>query len=165
MIRARAHDELMAALAGAFTALQDPALLRSLGPSVQGGTRPGGARVPGTSFEFTLEQAAPRMRLLLGDAGPVLAAADFSARQAVLDGLAPPCMGEVFDRLAGLEPPASGADDASPPPAGIAARYHAAVAALYPPKQQPLVQGLFSDPEALDAMPVQAFMAALVRHG
>lgn len=50
-------------------------------------------------------------------------------------------------------------------PASLQARYAESVAALYPPKQQPLVQGLFADPAKLDAMPVQQFMAALVRNG
>jgi 2-methylcitrate dehydratase len=44
-------------------------------------------------------------------------------------------------------------------------KYRDSVNALYPPKQQPLVQGLFADAGKLDAMPVQQFTAALVRNG
>jgi 2-methylcitrate dehydratase len=38
-------------------------------------------------------------------------------------------------------------------------------AALYPKRQLPPIQELFADPKRLDAMPVQQFMAALVRNG
>jgi len=44
-------------------------------------------------------------------------------------------------------------------------KYEQSVAAHYPKKQLPLVLGLFTDAAHLDAMPVQAFMAALVHNG
>jgi len=44
-------------------------------------------------------------------------------------------------------------------------KYEQSVAAHYPKKQLPLVLGLFADAARLDAMPVQAFMAALVHNG
>ena len=44
------------------------------------------------------------------------------------------------------------------------AKYASSVAALYPPRQQASVGSLFDDASRLDAMPVQAFMAPLVRN-
>jgi hypothetical protein len=166
MTPGRLREELRDALTAAFVALQDPLFVQALGPSTQGGSLPGGARVPGTSFELPLAEAASRLQLLLGAAGPLLAAADFKARQAILEGAVPPAMHELFAEMASLRG-AGRLQDAEAPldAAEGAARFRAAVAALYPPKQQPRVQGLFDDPDALDAMPVQAFMAALVRNG
>jgi 2-methylcitrate dehydratase len=42
-------------------------------------------------------------------------------------------------------------------------KYEQSAAALYAPRQLPAVRALFAEPAALDAMPVQTFMAALVR--
>jgi 2-methylcitrate dehydratase len=44
-------------------------------------------------------------------------------------------------------------------------KYAQSVASLYPVAQRAQVQGLFSDAADFDAMPVQEFMAALVRNG
>jgi hypothetical protein len=163
---AAARQALMASLAGLFTALQDPGFARQLGPAVQGGSLPGGARVPGTSFELEPAAVAQRLAALLGDAAGILAHADFSARRAVLEGRTPPSMREVFEALQSAPGTVDRHEgELAVPPSELAARYHASVAALYPPKQQARVQGLFADPEALDAMPVQVFMAALVRNG
>ncbi|AMN46360.1 2-methylcitrate dehydratase [Steroidobacter denitrificans] len=49
---------LMDTLACGFQALQYPACTRLLGPLVPGATMPGGARVPGTSYELDPVQAA-----------------------------------------------------------------------------------------------------------
>src|SRR5262250_1602361 len=49
---------LMDTLACGFQALQYPACRRLLGPVVPGAVMPGGARVPGTSFELDPVQAA-----------------------------------------------------------------------------------------------------------
>ena len=47
-----AHYCLMDTLACGFQALDFPACTRLLGPVVPGATLPGGARVPGTSYEL-----------------------------------------------------------------------------------------------------------------
>ena len=44
------------------------------------------------------------------------------------------------------------------------AKFEQSVAAHFPAQQRPLILGLFADPVRLDAMPVQEFMAALVRN-
>ena len=53
-----AHYCLMDALACGFRALDHPACTRLLGPVVPGATLPGGARVPGTSYELEPVMAA-----------------------------------------------------------------------------------------------------------
>ena len=53
-----AHYCLMDTLACGFEALKYPACMRLLGPVVPGATMPGGARVPGTSFELDPVTAA-----------------------------------------------------------------------------------------------------------
>ena len=49
---------LMDTLACGFQALQYPACTKLMGPVVQGAVLPGGARVPGTSYELDPVQAA-----------------------------------------------------------------------------------------------------------
>ncbi len=53
-----AHYCLMDTLACGFQALQCPACTKLMGPVVPGATLPGGARVPGTSYELDPVQAA-----------------------------------------------------------------------------------------------------------
>lgn len=156
----------MNALTGMLQALQQPDLAARLGPATPGGTCPGGARVPGTSWELDPTQAAANMALLLQQADipsraadavcRILAQADRCARQAILAGTPPPTMRELLADLGEACDPVDVAADFT--------AYAEVVSALYPPKQQPTLRGLFADPSALDAMPVQAFMAALVRN-
>jgi 2-methylcitrate dehydratase len=53
-----ARDCLMDTLACGFQALKYPACTKLLGPVVPGASMPGGARVPGTSYELDPVQAA-----------------------------------------------------------------------------------------------------------
>ena len=53
-----ARDCLMDSLACALQALKYPACTKLLGPVVPGASMPGGARVPGTSYELDPVQAA-----------------------------------------------------------------------------------------------------------
>ena len=155
---APAQQVLMASLAALFQALQAPGYSQQLGPSVPGATSPGGSRVPGTSFELQPTEVAERLHRFLGDAAGLLAEADCRARRAVREGQDPPTMRDVFAAMNVLSTQASDCKE-------TLSRYQAAVAGLYPTKQQPLVQALFTDPARLDAMPVQQFMAVLVRNG
>ena len=171
----RAHDNarivLLNAMLSLLKALQKPELRQQLLSAAHGATRAGGARVPGTSFEFDPPQAADGMRLLLQtlDEGhpaqtlpAILAESDARARQAMLAGSAPPTMRELFAEWINACGSASlAAHTALADRAGFAQ----VVTQIYPLKQQPLLLGLFDDPAALDAMPVQAFMAAFVRNG
>ncbi|HLY53776.1 MAG TPA: MmgE/PrpD family protein, partial [Steroidobacteraceae bacterium] len=108
---------LMDTLACGFMALKYPACRRLLGPVVPGAVMPGGARVPGTSFELDPVQAAFNIGAMIrwldfndtwlaaewghpsDNLGAVLAAADYRARLAVMSGAAPP---NVHDVLTGL---------------------------------------------------------------
>lgn len=112
-----ARHRLIEALADALVALRDPQRAGLIGPVVPGALMPGGARVPGTSLELDPAQAAFCMGVLFcqpaaadhslalrsGRAadsfGAVLAAADYQARKAVMEGKSP---SRVHDVLAAM---------------------------------------------------------------
>src|SRR2546423_2098965 len=99
---------LMDSLACALQALKIPACRKLLGPVVPGAVMPGGARVPGTSFELDPVQAAFNIGALIrwldfnatwraaewghpsDNLGGILAVADSLARNAVMSGRTPP---------------------------------------------------------------------------
>src|SRR5256885_12654512 len=99
---------LMDSLACALQALAIPACRKLVGPVVPGAVMPGGARVPGTSFELDPVQAAFNIGTLIrwldfndtwlaaerghpsDNLGGILAVADYLARNAVMSGRAPP---------------------------------------------------------------------------
>src|SRR5213082_3502077 len=99
---------LMDSLACALQALKIPACRKLLGPVVPGAVMPGGARVPGTSFELDPVQAAFNIGALIrwldfndtwlaaewghpsDNLGGILAVADYLARNAVMSGRSPP---------------------------------------------------------------------------
>ncbi len=98
---------LMDTLACGFQALRYPACRRLLGPVVPGAVMPGGARVPGTSFELDPVQAAFNIGAMIrwldfndtwlaaewghpsDNLGGILAVADYLSRRAVMSGGAP----------------------------------------------------------------------------
>jgi 2-methylcitrate dehydratase len=98
---------LMDTLACGFQALKYPACRKLLGPVVPGAVMPGGARVPGTSFELDPVQAAFNIGAMIrwldfndtwlaaewghpsDNLGGILAVADYRARAAVMSGQAP----------------------------------------------------------------------------
>ena len=98
---------LMDTLACGFQALKYPACRKLLGPVVPGAVMPGGARVPGTSFELDPVQAAFNIGAMIrwldfndtwlaaewghpsDNLGGILAVADYLARQAVMSGRPP----------------------------------------------------------------------------
>jgi 2-methylcitrate dehydratase len=98
---------LMDTLACGFQALKYPACRKLLGPVVPGAVMPGGARVPGTSFELDPVQAAFNIGAMVrwldfndtwlaaewghpsDNLGAILAVADYLARAAVMSGRAP----------------------------------------------------------------------------
>src|SRR5438477_5021658 len=91
-----------------FQPLQQPACTKPMGPVVPGAVMPGGARVPGTSFELDPVQAAFNIGTLIrwldfndtwlaaewghpsDNLGGILAVADYLARNAVMSGRTPP---------------------------------------------------------------------------
>jgi 2-methylcitrate dehydratase len=98
---------LMDTLACGFQALKYPACRKLLGPVVPGAVMPGGARVPGTSFELDPVQAAFNIGAMIrwldfndtwlaaewghpsDNLGGILAVADYRARAAVMSGQTP----------------------------------------------------------------------------
>ena len=108
---------LMDTLACGFQALHYPACTKLLGPVVPGAVMPGGARVPGTSFELDPVQAAFNIGAMIrwldfndtwlaaewghpsDNLGGILATADYLARKAVMEGKKPPT---VRDLLGGM---------------------------------------------------------------
>jgi 2-methylcitrate dehydratase len=108
---------LMDTLACGFQALKYPACTKLLGPVVPGAVMPGGARVPGTSYELDPVQAAFNIGAMIrwldfndtwlaaewghpsDNLGGILAVADYLARKAVMEGKTPP---KVRDVLTGM---------------------------------------------------------------
>jgi len=98
---------LMDTLACGFLALKYPACRKLLGPVVPGAVMPGGARVPGTSYELEPVQAAFNIGAMIrwldfndtwlaaewghpsDNLGGILAVADYKARAAVMSGAVP----------------------------------------------------------------------------
>ena len=95
---------LMDTLACGFQALKYPACTKLLGPVVPGAVMPGGARVPGLSYELDPVQAAFNIGAMIrwldfndtwlaaewghpsDNLGGILAVADYLARKAVMEG-------------------------------------------------------------------------------
>jgi 2-methylcitrate dehydratase len=107
----------MDTLACGFLALKYPACRRLLGPVVPGAVMPGGARVPGTSFELEPVQAAFNIGAMIrwldfndtwlaaewghpsDNLGGILATADYLARLAVMSGRTPPTVRDVLTAM------------------------------------------------------------------
>src|ERR1700691_546117 len=112
-----ARDCLMDTLACGFQALTYPACTRFLGPVVPGASMPGGARVPGTSYELDPVQAAFSIGAMIrwldfndtwlaaewghpsDNLGAILAVADYIARQARMHGKSPPTVRDVLTAM------------------------------------------------------------------
>src|SRR5207302_6972909 len=108
---------LMDTLACGFQALKYPACRKLLGPLVPGAVMPGGARIPGTSFELEPVQAALNIGTMIlwldfndtwlaaewghpsDNLGAILATADWLSRNAVAGGKAPLTMKDVLTAM------------------------------------------------------------------
>ncbi|MGO9802962.1 MAG: bifunctional 2-methylcitrate dehydratase/aconitate hydratase [Steroidobacteraceae bacterium] len=108
---------LMDTLACGFQALKYPACRKLLGSVVPGAMMPGGARVPGTSFELDPVQAAFNIGAMIrwldfndtwlaaewghpsDNLGGILAVADYRARLAVMRGEVPPTVRELLTAM------------------------------------------------------------------
>ena len=112
-----AHYCLMDTLACGFQALDYPACTKLLGPVVPGATLPGGARVPGTSYELEPVAAAFNIGAMIrwldfndtwlaaewghpsDNLGGILATADYLGRQARREGGTPLSMHDVLTAM------------------------------------------------------------------
>src|SRR6185312_14364416 len=108
---------LMDTLACGFQALKYPACTKLLGPVVPGAVMPGGARVPGTSFELDPVQAAFNIGAMIrwldfndtwlaaewghpsDNLGGILAVADYLARKSRVEGCTPPKVRDVLTAM------------------------------------------------------------------
>src|SRR6201986_4836777 len=107
----------MDTLACGFQALKYPACTKLLGPVVPGAVMPGGARVPGLSYELDPVQAAFNIGAMIrwldfndtwlaaewghpsDNLGGILAVADYLARKAVMEGKKPPTVRDVLTAM------------------------------------------------------------------
>ena len=107
----------MDTLACGFQALDYPACTKLLGPVVPGATLPGGARVPGTSYELDPVAGAFNIGAMIrwldfndtwlaaewghpsDNLGGILATADYLSRQARAEGRQPLCMHDVLTAM------------------------------------------------------------------
>src|ERR1700758_4416580 len=105
---------LMDTLACGFQALKYPACTKLLGPVVPGAVMPGGARVPGLSYELDPVQAAFNIGAMIrwldfndtwlaaewghpsDNLGGILAVADYLGRKAIMEGKNPPTVRDVL---------------------------------------------------------------------
>jgi 2-methylcitrate dehydratase len=112
-----ARDCLMDTLACGFQALKYPACTKLLGPVVPGASMPGGARVPGTSYELDPPQAAFSIGTMVrwldfndtwlaaewghpsDNLGAILAVSDYNARQARMHGKPPPTVRDLLTAM------------------------------------------------------------------
>lgn len=163
----RQHLLLVTALL--LEAMAEPGAVAVLATLKPADMRPGGARVPGTSYELEPAQAVRVMRELLAVRGGradalfiALAAADAAARRALLAGTEPPRLASLYPHCV-LE--------------GVAASesFEAALKRLYQAADRifTLTQMRRIDaqcfewkerPQLLDAVPVQQFVARWVRN-
>jgi 2-methylcitrate dehydratase len=105
---------LMDTLACGFQALKYPACTKLMGPVVPGAVMPGGARVPGTSYELDPVQAAFNIGAMIrwldfndtwlaaewghpsDNLGAILAVADYLSRKAIMEGRTPLTVRDVL---------------------------------------------------------------------
>jgi 2-methylcitrate dehydratase len=108
---------LMDTLACGFQALKYPACTKLLGPVVPGAVMPGGARVPGTSYELDPVQAAFSIGAMVrwldfndtwlaaewghpsDNLGAILGVADYLARKSMMEGKKPPTVRDVLTAM------------------------------------------------------------------
>lgn len=167
---AAARQRLLVVTGMLLEAMQERAVEAVLATLKPADMRPGGARVPGTSYELEVPEATRVMRELLalrqGSADTLLAAlaeADAAARLAVLTGKDPP-------RLAALYPycTAKTAAEGSESLETALKRLYVAAGRIFTITQMRRIDELCfqwrAQPELFDAMPVQQFVARWVRN-
>jgi len=166
---AAARPRLLATVAMLLEALYEPTavqVLSTLGPRDM---RPGGARVPGTSYELSAALATRAMQELLALAGgradallAALAAADIEARLAALTGHTPPALASLYPHCADIAIAGSESLQAA------MQRLHSAAEKIFTLTHMRRINAQFNqwiaDPASIDAMPVQAFVARFIRN-
>jgi hypothetical protein len=167
---ATTRPRLLAVWAALLNAVYEPGAVAVLGTLRPTEMRPGGARVPGTSYELEAATAAQVMQSLLSRRGVqadalvlAIAQADQVARYAVLAGQPPPTLASLYQHCT--------RDSHAPGSADLQqALQHLRTVGdlLFTPNQSrrisALCQQLRTEPAFLDALPVQQFVAGFVRN-
>jgi hypothetical protein len=163
------RQQLLVVTAMLLEAMPEPGAVAVLATLKPADMRPGGARVPGTSYELDAAQAVRVMRELLavrgGRADTLLAAladADIAARRAMLAGTAPPRLASLYGHCTGLA--GTGSDSFE---AALKRLYQAADRIFTLTQMRRIDAQCFEwkeRPELLDGVPVQQFVARWVRN-
>jgi hypothetical protein len=159
---------LVLALASLLEALRETEAVTELAGLKPSGMLPGGARVPGTSYELPTDVAAQlmaRLTMRRGEAPVVLlqalARADAQARHAVLTGAVPPLVRSLYPDCPPVASTGTDFDSALH-------RLMNAADALFTPTQalrlDELLAGWEEAPDTLDEMPVQRFVSQFIRN-
>jgi hypothetical protein len=167
---ATARQRLLVVTAAMLEALYDQSAVPVLATLKPADMRPGGARVPGTSYELEVPNATRVMRELLALRGARadilverLAEADSVARYAVLAGLEPPRLAELYPHCT-PDTAAAGSEALEP----ALKRLYIAAERIFTLTQLRRIDAQVFEwkehPALLDTMPVQQFVARWVRN-
>jgi hypothetical protein len=164
------RQRLLAVTAALLEALYDDAAVPVLATLRPADMRPGGARVPGTSYELEVATAARAMNALLALRGvraealvQALAEADRLARHATLAGHAPPTLATLYAHCT-RDIAASGSDSLEAALTGVCTIAEKLFTPTHARRIAALCQQVRERPVRLDTMPVQLFVAGLVRN-
>jgi hypothetical protein len=164
------RQRLLALSAALLDALYEQGAVQVLATLRPADMRPGGARVPGTSYELEAPTAARAIRGLLALRGvqadalvQALAEADIVARYALLAGQVPPTLSSLYQHCT-RDIAAPGSDSLE----GALLALQAAAEKIFTPTQARRIAGLCqqvrAQPASLDAVPVQQYIAGFVRN-
>jgi len=165
-----ARQRLLVIVAMMLEALFDKSVVQVLSTLKPADMRPGGARVPGTSYELPAATATRAMQGLLalrgGRADALLAAlaeADIEARLASLGGRSPPAMSSLYAHCT-PDIAASGSESLD----GAMRRLYLAAEQIFTLTHMRRINEQFhkwsAQPADIDAMPVQVFVARFIRN-
>jgi hypothetical protein len=167
---ALARQRLLIVFAMMLETIYDDAAVKVLSTLGPRDMRPGGARVPGTSYELLAATAVRAMQQLLelrgGRANALLTAladADIEARMASLSGREPPTMASLYAHcVAGI------AVDGGDTLVDAMQRLYDAAAKVFTNTHMRRIDEQFhqwtADPAGIDRMPVQMFVARFIRN-
>ncbi len=167
---AAARQRLLVVIARMLEALYEQTAVPVLATLKPSDMRPGGARVPGTSYELPANTAARVMRELLALQGgradgllTALAEADVTARYAALTGKQPPVLGSLY----GLCTPDLDTEGTDSFTAALKRLYVAAERIFTVTQMRRIDLQCYEwseKPEQFDWVPVQTFVARWVRN-
>ncbi len=167
---ALARQRLLVVVAMMLETLYEDAAVQVLATLKPADMRPGGARVPGTSYELPAATAVRAMQQLLelrgGRADALLASladADIEARMASLSGRTPPALASLYAHCT-ADIAATGSDTL----VGAMQRLYDAAGKIFTNTHMRRIDEQFhqwtADPAGIDRMPVQMFVARFIRN-